>query len=465
MYLSATESAGEDKQFILRQCPGLAVGDLGGGVTYGDELRGMIALIGKSRLLLVADDAVHDFVYPSTISTYTGALDTSTGTVRIVEGTGNVAVVVDGTNGYVLNTSTRTVTKITDTDWLGSTQVEFLDGYYIFAQPSADVFYISAIDNPSAFDALDFSSSDRIPDNIVAMRVSGQELFIFGTHSTEIWVNSGGTDFPFARYTQAPIDIGIVGKDAAVKTTDSLFFVGKSRSGQAVVYQMAGHTPRRVSTRAVEEALLSQDGVDQSTIRMWTYQTAGAEFVGIECEGMDSTWVYDIASGQWHERGTEGASFSGSALSGYQRLFILDMGTLNGVHYVGIEDGTAGDWYIGKVDDTKRLWGAGVMSRERTWPHLISPSFEPVKYASLELMCTTGDLDPSSATGSVTLEISNDGGNTWGSTISRSLGASADYTKRVRWFPLGQAHDRVFRIRCDDEVDFNIHGAQVEASL
>jgi hypothetical protein len=82
---------------------------------------------------------------------------------------------------------------------------------------------------------------------------------------------------------------------------------------------------------------------------------------------------------------------------------------------------------------------------------------ERVAYRGLELACTTGHG------GNVTLEISNDGGFTWGSPLIRSLGATGQWMQPVRWHMLGSARDRVFRIRCSDAVPFNIHGATVNA--
>ncbi|MCK8275895.1 hypothetical protein, partial [Erwinia amylovora] len=85
-------------------------------------------------------------------------------------------------------------------DWLGSNYVAEMDGFYIFVRPDSDVFYISAIDNGSNIDALDFSTADAKPDKIITHRVHKRELYLFGETSTEIWINSGGLDFPFVRY-------------------------------------------------------------------------------------------------------------------------------------------------------------------------------------------------------------------------------------------------------------------------
>ena len=453
LYLSAVEGLGEDRQYILRSCPGVVISS-GPSISSASGHRGMMSSLDGANIYYLSDNVFKRFnaADGGDVTQWTGLLETSTGYVRMAQGN-DVIVIVDGLHGYVANLLTQTLARITDTDWLGSHEVEFLDGYFIFVKPDSEIFYISAIDDPTSLDALDFSSADRLPDKIIAARVSKQELYLFGSRSTEIWVLTGGSDFPFVRYSAAPIDIGLVGRRAVVKTSDALCFVGRTERGQAMVFMMVGTTPKRISTLAVEEALLA-DGVDLENAWMWTYQTAGAEFVGIDGPGMLSTWVFDIASGQWHERAIVGDDGE------YTSLGVEEVATANGKHYAALpENDGAGSWAILRLSNEAYKWAdTARLPRERTWPHLISPSYEDVRYASLELACSTGNG------GTVTLEVSNDGGSTWGPMLTRSLGTTGRRMERVRWHFLGQARDRVFRVRCSDAVPFNIHGAQVDAA-
>lgn len=458
MYLSPTESVGEDKQFILRSCPGGT-----SAVNCTGELRGMAATVDGLALIYVDGSSVIE-TNTSSSTTYTGSLSTSTGTVRMAVGTLNKIVLVDGTAGYVLDTSANTVTTIADADFPdGTNRIAFLDGYWI-AGTSADQFAISALDDPTTWDALDFSSADRLPDDLTAIAVSKQELYLFGQVSTEIWYNSGGADFPFSRYTQAPIDIGIAAPYAYTNTTNSLAFVGRAGGGVPMVYMMDGHNPRRISTRFVEEALYVLDPgpgftSDIAGLRMWSYQAPGAEFIGIDLpspsgSGLSSTLVYEISTGQWHERR---AYASGTTLGPLQSI---DVQILQGRPHMGLRfhDGSGYDWRIFELEEDTEQWGGRGFYRERTWPHLIAPSHEALRYASLELLCTTGG-----GSASVSLEVSNDGGETFGTAQAVTISAS-DTTQRVRWRFLGQARDRVFRVSCASNAPFNIYGAQVETA-
>jgi len=163
--------------------------------------------------------------------------------------------IVDGASLYIFNTQANTFTTISSSGWRGSDDVVEIDGYFIFVDPDSDQFYLSAIDDGTSLDALDFSSADSSPDNIVTHRASHRQLWLFGALSTEIWVDSGDLSFPFVRYASYTLDVGCVGKRAAVNAADTLFWVGQTERGSGIVYMAQGNQPTRISTSAVEEAL------------------------------------------------------------------------------------------------------------------------------------------------------------------------------------------------------------------
>ena len=434
LFLTQIEGVGEDRQLILRSAPGIT-----SYITASAVIRNMYNADG--RWFVVSGDTLYEVV--SGALTFRGTLISSSGYVGMRHGEDQL-VLVDGTNGYVLRLVDNTFTRITSTNWRGSTDVDYLDGYFIFIAPDTEQFYISAIDDATLLDALDFSSADSQPDNIIAVRVFKRDLYLFGTRTAEPWVDAGGADFPFVRYNATPIQVGAVSKRAVIIAADSIVFVGATDRGRGYVYQMMGYQPVRISTQAVEEAI-NAVGVDFSSCRMWTYHVEGNEFIAVEADGMSTTWVYDASTKQWHERA--------QWLSGDWDVLGLDFVTyVNGEHYA------ASGSTIVRLDSSSNVLLSGPLVRERTWPHLISPSFEPINYAGLELNVMTG------YGGNITLEISNDGGFVYGSPLQRSLGAIGRYAQRIRWVGLGSANDRVFRLRVSDDVPFSIYGAAVEAA-
>lgn len=433
LYLRQVEGLGEDRTLILDSTPGLrTVADVGA------TIRGSYNAFG--RWFIVAGSILYETQTDGS-RIQRGMLSSSFGFVSMKSGRDQL-VIVDGPSGYVLNLTTNVFNQITDPDWRGSTWVEELDGYFIFVPPSSDQFYLSAIDDGSNFDALDFSSADAQPDNIITHRVKKRELFLFGMISTEVWINSGDPDFPFVRYNSTPIDVGIVGNRAAIFAGDTLLFVGQTVNGAGYVYEMQGHQPVRVSTQAVEESM--QASTDLSGVTMWTYQTDGNEFVAINAPGVDTTWVFDFSTRQWHER----ADFANGKFEQLRAEFVT---------FVGGDHFACGGSVIYRLDDTYYQNGSDILARERTWPHLVTPSLEPISYRGLELQCKTGQG------GNITLEISNDGGYVWGPPLLRSLGATGRRNQRVRWLLLGSGTDRVFRLRTTDAVPMTIYSAALDA--
>lgn len=430
-YLEQIEGLGETRVLNQVSAPGLT-----SYLSPGAEIRGQRNVEG--RWFVVSGATLFEIVSGAAVSR--GTLTSRSGGVGMSHNNTQLGI-VDGPNGYVFNLATNSLAPITSPGWRGSKTICFIDGYGIFVDPDTDQFYIAALDDFSTLDALDFSSADAQPDNIVSALVSHRELILLGLYTTEIWINSGGALFPFERYNSAQVDIGCVGTGACIVAADSVFWIGQTRRGSGIVYQMAGHSPNRVSTRAIEQMLAKSTDISAAT--MWTYQVDGHEFIGINAPGLSTTLVYDAAMQQWHERA--------DWLDGWSPLRVTSVCYVNGGQYAG---DAQGNLYL--IDPNTYAYGTDPLVRERTWPHMVKPSMEPITYRGLELACTTG------YGGNVTLEISNDGGFTFGPKLTRSLGAIGRWMQKIRWMPLGTANDRVFRVRCSDPVPFNIHAVAVD---
>ena len=406
--------------------------------SLGAEIRGSRDVEG--RWFIVSGSTLYEMTAAGT-STARGTLGTSAGFVGMAHNQSQL-VLVDGPNLYVFTLATNTLMQITSAGWRGSDDVHELDGYMVFVDPDTDQFYLSAIDDASALDALDFSSADSAPDNIITHRVSHRQLWLFGSHSAEIWINSGDPTFPFVRYQSYTLDVGIIGKRAAINAADTLFWIGQTSQGRGLVYMAAGNQPQRISTTAVEQALAGS--TDLSAATMWAYQVEGHEFIAINAPGLSTTWVYDAATQMWHERGEWSASWQQLR----SRLNVAYAGAI----YAGDAFGA-----VVRLDTSVNTLSGRTLARERTWPHMASPSLEPVTFRGLELSARTG-----TGSGQITLQISNDGGSTWGPPLLRYLGAVGRVMQRIRWLGLGTSFMRVFRIRCTDDVPFAIYSATVD---
>jgi len=394
------------------------------------------------RWFVVAGTQLFELSSGGAVSTLRGAIE-GAGFVGMAHNASQLAIVT-GERLYILTLATNVLTQVTAGGWRGSDDVHEIDGYFVFVDPGTDQFYLSQIDDGTNLNALDFSSADSAPDNVVTHRVLHRQLWLMGSRTCEIWVDSGDDAFPFVRYNSYTVEVGVVGKRAAINAADTLFFIGRTDRGSGLVYMVVGNQPQRVSNLAVEEALLASS--DLSLATMWAYQTKGHEYVGINAPGLSSTWVYDAASQLWHERAE------------WDEQWFQDRASMHTFFEGDVFCADSGGKLYKLDEATNNLAGLPLV-RERTWPHLVARSLEPVSYRCLELSCATGG----ERLGSITLEISNDGGAVWGAPLLRSLGAVGQRMQRVVWWRLGTAVNRVFRLRCSDDVPFALYSAALDA--
>lgn len=417
---------------LLQSIPGLTL------FSALTTIRGMHEVNG--RLFAVSGSSLYELSSAGT-ATLCGTLASSTGAVDMAHGLDQL-VIVDGSAGYVLTLATNALTTIGADGFYGSARIGYLDGYFIAMKPDSQQYGISTIDDATAWDALDFASSEGAPDPLVSFVVSNRELWLFGSNSVEVVYNAGGADFPFARNSTVSIELGCCSPHAAKKLANGVYWVSSDSRGAGVVWRTNGYQPERISTQAVEEKLA---GADLSTLTAYTYHQAGDAFYCINADGLDTTWVFEASSGQWHERAE-------LALGEYAPHRGTCHAYAFGRHLIGAATG------VYELDATVNTNAGDPLVRDRVSPHAATPDFSRNIFPLFELDVTTGEAAPGISP-VVSMRYSDDGGATWSNWLTRSLGLTGAYSTRVRWHRTGQAIDRVWQVRCTDDVEFSIIGA------
>ncbi len=414
--------------------------------------RGLIANTAGTALYTVVDSALYK-VGPTGVRTSIGALNTERGHVGMQIGL-NQLVVVDGLNGYVYDLLSGTFTQITSDGWLGSATVDYLDGYFTFIDPNSQRFYISAQEDALTFDELDFATGNASPDKLVGQVSTNRVLVLFGEVSAEIWQDAGGADFPFERNSGAYLEVGLLGAFTAKELDNSVYWLGRDERGAGVVFKMEGFRPQRISTMAVEQAIQGaiRAGNSMAQAVAYAYQQNGHSFYCLQVPGLDTTWVYDAASQQWHER-AELVQGEYEQHRGRYHAYCY------GKHII------AGDDDILYAYDPEANTNAGdVLCRERVSPHNATPGLDRITFTKFELDCTVGFGKAGQEQANVMLRYSNDGGHSWGSWRPATLGAVGEKTARARWLRCGAARDRVWAVRVTDDTPFAIVNANIEVS-
>jgi hypothetical protein len=239
---------------------------------------------------------------------------------------------------------------------------------------------------------------------------------------------------------------------------NQIYWLGKDARGQGMVFRASGYIGQRVSTHAIEWQMQEYANIGDAV--GYTYQQDGHSFYVLNFPTANTTWVFDAATGAWHER----ASF---ALGQFNRHRANSQMFFNATNAVG-------DYQNGKLykfdlevyaDDGQpqkwlRSWRAlptGANNLTRTIQH------------AMQLDCETG-VGLNTGQGSnpqVMLRFSDDGGHTWSNEHWKSMGAIGEYGNRTIWRRLGatmKIRDRVYEVSGTDPVRIYIMGAELALS-
>lgn len=325
----------------------------------------------------------------------------------------------------------------------------FLDGYYIVARPNSKQINISALYNGLNWDPLDFGIKQGYPDNIVALLADHEELWIFGTDTTEVWRNTGNANFPFERDLSAFIHQGNCAGWATVRLNNGVAWIGGDPRGKPVAWRAQGFEPVRISTHAVEQAWARYSKVTDAD--GFAYRLEGHEMWQISFPAPNVTWEYDALTGLWHERD----SWDGAE---YGRHRARTHGDIRDWNKALVGDYASGKLY--QMSPTLYDEAGTPIRRLRQGPHL---SDEQLWHFFHRLQL---DLEVGVGVADAVFELSwsGDGGHTFNTPIVVTAGALTAYTARVIWRRLGKSRDRIFRVTSTAAMPHTWINALIELS-
>lgn len=400
--------------------------------TVGDgPLRGM-AMLGDNPIVVSATEvySLGNFGTATLIGTIADGA-----TVRMAEGRDQLVIVVPETGqGYYTDGST--VTEITSADYPGARDVAWIDGYWVFVRnDSTGQFFLSEINDPATYDALDFATAEGNPDPLLAVHVDHREVLLFGPTAIEVWTNTGAADFPFERVGQAYLERGTASADSIAGIAGNVFFLGNDN----VIYALAGYQPRRISTHAIERAIAGF--ATTADAMATTYEAVGHTFYALTFPTAGYTFVYDVATQAWHERRSAGLTYwrCGPVVRAFNRLLAAD-----------ISDG-AQVWQL--LEDTYTENSETIEREAVGAPVHADGARAKIMRLEVEMQGGVGLTTGQGSDPQAMLSWSDDGGMTWGNELWRDIGAKGEYKRRVEWRRLGQFREgRVFRLRVTDPV-------------
>ena len=462
---------GKDHEIAsLVQAPGLKYIDNGinqPGMFARSSNRGMY-LSSTGRIFTVVGESLRElsndpnaFPVGTYCATYAATFAKTSGQVSMTDN-GTQLIIVDGIKGYIVDmVASPTVTEfpntarldnniveITDPEFpAGATTVAFLNQFFIVNRPNSNQFFFSALNDGTSWDGLDFQAKESHPDQLVAVNVQNGLLRLLGRETSELWYNSGDAVNPFARIDGSTVGHGIAAVGSLQNLDGSEIWVSADRDGNSIILMAQGSSLQRISTYPIEEMIRSAGDISAAT--SWTNQDGGHKFYSLNLPNLNTTLVFDKATGLWHERQ--------SMKYGTPHRFRAEYHvSYNGKHLVGDYQNSS----IYELSKDENTDNGEPLIRERTAPH-ISSNNKRIFYNSFALGVETGvgnTVDPGKDP-QIIFDYSNDGGHTYSHEKTASLGKKGEYKKRVMWNSLGSARDRVRRVRVTDPVNVTLISA------
>lgn len=384
-------------------------------------------------------------------------LGSITGSVRasMADNGTDLVIVVPGGDAFAFNNESETLTQITDPDFQVSDSVTFYRGFFVFTTTDGKQLFVSNLNAPLTFDALDFGSAEGDPDRIITQVVDHDELSIIGSKTTEVFRNVGGADFPLQIIPGAFTQKGAHTKYGVVKFDNTYMFIGGGENELTAIWrQSSSSSAVKVSTDAIDNAIQDFTSEEIANAFTMTFAKKGQFFAIFSFNSSripGKTFVYN---------GTA------SALAGFSVWFEFQTGV------------TDAPWRVNAIVKAygKLLCGDSIDGRigelvDKVYTEYDSAVFrqaalKPMSQDGMKIFAGELEADFEAGVGLtigqgsnpvVRMDFSDDGGRTFSPEFKRFIGKIGEYGHETVWNRQGRfPNARTIRFTVTDPVRANL---------
>jgi len=349
---------------------------------------------------------------------------------------------------FRIDTASDDLYENTDLDLPPSSSFDVIDGFGILPGLSNDTWYITAANDFSQIDGLDFASAEASPDAIRRVIAFNREIWFFGEKTTEQWQNTGGT-FPFSRVST--FELGCMAGGSVAKIDQKLIWV----DDKGIVRMSSGQSGgERVSNHGIERAIKAETDQENMTATTWTDE--GHHFYCLN--GSTFSYQWQVGTPYWQERNSR---VSGADL-GFWRVSLV-------TEFDG--DLIAGDYTSGALYKMR-----STVFDEIGEPLIVTMQPAGVHARPLGLIHSRLDLDMTPGVGlnttvaseldpEVMIDYSEDGGATFKNETRHALGRLGATNTKIKRHRLGtqRSNSRTYRFRVSAAVKRGFYQAALHA--
>jgi hypothetical protein len=260
---------------------------------------------------------------------------------------------------------------------------------------------------PATLDGLSFATAETTDADIICAIPVGAALWVFKEKSIETWASySDGT---LAAIPGSTIEPGLKAFSLLTEIPGGLFFIGSDN----VPYLYRNGGMQEIPSAAVKTSITKE-----SPTGVVYYEDEGHKFCAITFDRRPA-WVFDIVTGEWHER-AEGNTLSSWSVQAVAKAY--------GNYIAGTKSGPL-------VRFARVGQDLGRPMIKRAVGRSFHGDLDRFRVHEFLLPITVGGAG---AEEMVRLRTSGDHGFTWSDPMARGLGPVGQYSRRVMWTRLGQ---------------------------
>lgn len=431
------------------------------GRVANNGLRVSFAEAGGPRALLLITDGANLFYYdlleggsmkqvqlPERITERGGTITPTH--VAVVAGS---IVVNDSGSGYVyyskpypLNSDKRTMFKVVN----GEVQYKS-DGVTVDTVEVDSDRHVFEDD----YGAQQYFNTESSSDNVNAVFAVGPTLYVYGPKTVEIWQRGSSEfeDFIRTSYT-AQSSFGLEAPNSLASSGSVVYFVASGAQYGKSVMMVSGSTFKKISEDWLDNKLLKES---TESAYGFCYSVGEHNFYVLQLNSLKETWVYDTLDGGWHQRtsrhktsGEEVQWRAGGIAYFHEKFYTF---TQDGC-FMRFQDDYWFEDYPGGIKYP--------MIRHRQTA-VITDGLKPFTFEELAVECNVGTWEDYTLKPMLLLEVSKDGGNTFGNVRSASLGRTGAYGHRVRWLNMGYNRLCVIRVTYSHPTDLVLTACALRA--
>jgi len=316
-------------------------------------------------------------------------------------------------------------------------------------------FYLSepdVTDATNGWDALEFATAEKGPDNLVRVFDNNTDILLCGDETIEFWNNTGEGTPPYQRVTGGVIELGLAAKWSISKFAESsvVLLANNSDQGEISVIRIDGF--QYVTISGPEFSTVINRYTTVSDASGFSYTKEGHNFYQLNFPTEGKSWLYDGSTNIWSELtygSNEARHRAEMAVNFLNRMYVADY-----------ENGN-----IYRLESEVYTDNGEPIVRELVSKHIFDEKYLQISRLWLDIERGVGLESGQGVDPQMMLQISRDGGNSFGNEKLAAMGKIGETGKRGPiWRRLGRGYDWMFRFRCSDPVKTVFIGAWVNAA-